>query len=65
MHAAMQVFVKMSTGKTLQVDIEDPMTNTCLDLKKAIGRALLDIGHQAAPPHQQILSFSSMFPCSF
>ncbi len=59
MQVAIQVFVKMPTGKTLQIDV-DPTTNTCFDLKQKIAACLVANKDKSYLPNQQILSFSSM-----
>jgi len=60
MQVAIQVFVKMPSGKTLQIDV-DPTTNTCFDLKEKITACLIANKDKSYLPNQQILSFSSMF----
>ncbi len=61
MQVAIQVFVKMPSGKTLQIDV-DPTTNTCFDLKEKIATCLVANKDKSYLPNQQILSFSSMSP---
>lgn len=60
MREVCEVFVKMPTGKTLQLEI-DPSEDSCLDLKRKITTTLLETQEQSYEPHQQILSYSSMF----
>lgn len=52
-----QIFAKMPTGKTVQIEI-DPAKNSCFSLKPKITQALIECNHRAYEPTQQILSFS-------
>jgi len=58
MQVVIQVFVKMPSGKTLQIDV-DPTTNTCFDLKEKITACLIANEDKPYLPSQQILSFSN------
>lgn len=57
---SVQVFVKVPTGKTLQVEI-DPI-HTCFELKKKLKELLVVNKGQAFEPNQQVLSSSGNFP---
>lgn len=59
MDVGVQVFIKMPTGQTIQIE-SDPTNHSCLDLKKKITALLVANKEQSCALNQQILSFSGL-----